>query len=256
MLQRGLLVFDQDETLARGGEFAFEVDDALAGGIEMFLDGAARFARGTALGRFLFELPFELGDVRLARLELLGGLVARAFERAACLAGELEIAAQARGVRIELRRLALDLVELAAQFVIGRALLLEAAGERQGLRLLGLERAQGGIEGQDQPVEGLLEVVELADLAAGVGQEVAQHFVLFADARPGIDRRFAGGRLALGIATQWHGWQRDDLVGAALRFAAENVRQLRHVTLPELTLRSHEFRSWYRKLTYYTPVPM
>src|SRR6185312_754400 len=169
----------QNETLARGGKLALEIDDALAGDVEVLLDGAAGFARGAALGRLLLEPTLDLGDVRLSRFQLLRGLVARAFERAAGLSRELEVAAQTRDLRIELRRLALDLIELAAQFVIGRALLVEPAGERHGLRFLGLERPQGRVEGQDKFVEGLLELVELADLAAGVGQKVTQHLVLF-----------------------------------------------------------------------------
>ncbi len=111
-----------------------------------------------------------------------GHLEARAFERAALLARQFEVLAQPLGFDFERGRLLLDLVEFLAQRLVGGARFLQHAGQAERLRLFLLERTQGGVERDDQLVEGLLEFVELADLASGVGQQIAQRFVFLADA--------------------------------------------------------------------------
>jgi len=79
--------------------------------------------------------------------------------------------------RFERGRLLFDLVEFAAQRLVSRARLVEHTGQAERLRLFLLERAQRRVERRDDLVEGFLEFVEFADLAAGVGQQVAQNFV-------------------------------------------------------------------------------
>src|SRR6185312_10124669 len=96
------------------------------------------------------------------------------------------------------------------------------------LRFFLLERAQRGVERGDQLVEGALEVVELADLAPGIAQQVAQGLVFLAHTRANRGQIFGAVVLAVTVAI---GRPLAGLV-VAFAFAAKKIRQLRHDRTP------------------------
>jgi hypothetical protein len=160
---------------------------------------AVRFAERTALRSFLRQLALEFGDLHGAGGNAVEQFDARAFQATVGFARQFKVLAQLLGFAFERGRLALDLVEFGAQRVVRRPRFGEHAGKAQSLRLFQFERAQCRIERRDDLVEGILEFVEFADLAAGVAQQVAQGFVFLAHARAGIGK-ILGGDIAAGIA--------------------------------------------------------
>src|SRR5664280_2341883 len=130
----------------------------------------------------------EIGDLAAADGDFIGEFQARAFERAVRFARQFEVDAQFFGVRFERGCLFLDPVEFGAQRLVGRARLVEHAGEAQRLRLFLLERAQRAVERRDDLFEGFLELVEFADLAAGIAQQITQRLVFLAHARTDVGK--------------------------------------------------------------------
>jgi hypothetical protein len=161
----------------------------------------------------------------MAAGNFVGEFQTRTFERAVRLARQFEVDAQLLRLGFNQGRLLLDLVEFGAQCLVGRARLVEHAGEAGGLRFFLLERTQRCVERLDDLVEGFLELVEFADLAAGVGQQVAQNLVFLAHARAVVGEIPDGGVIAVAISTP----------GAGLATpAAEQFRQLYKATYTEL----------------------
>src|SRR5664279_818074 len=178
----------------------------------------------------------EIGDLAAADGDFIGEFQARAFERAVRFARQFEVDAQFFGVRFERGCLFLDPVEFGAQRLVGRARLVEHAGEAQRLRLFLLKCAQRAVERRDELVEGFLELVEFADLAAGIGQEVAQNLVFLAHARADVGETLDGMMAAIAIFAP----------GADLTaLAAEQIRQLRHDKAPNPTPRVYFTRLLY-----------
>src|SRR5262249_539011 len=97
------------------------------------------------------------------------------------------------------------------------------ARQAQGLRFFLFERAQRAVERGYQLVECRFEIIEFADLAAGVGQEVAQNLVFLAHARADVRQVFdADGVAAVPVSATAR------FVGPGPAFPAKKVRQLRH----------------------------
>jgi hypothetical protein len=190
------------------------------------LQGAAGLAQSTALGGFLRQLALELGDLGNTGGDVVAEFEARAFQPAVGFARQLEILAQLFGLGFERRRLAFDLVEFGAQRFIGRARLLQHAGQAERLRFFPFQCAQRAIERRDDLVEGFLEFVELADLAAGVGQQVAQDLVFLAHARADVGKILDVDMVAVAIAALVAQAGRK-LVGFAA-LPAKQIRQLSH----------------------------
>ena len=71
-LQRVLLVVEQRQLLAGGGEFAFEFADALLGGVELILQGALVFDQAAALRAFVRQLALEFDDLGVAGGNVVG----------------------------------------------------------------------------------------------------------------------------------------------------------------------------------------
>jgi hypothetical protein len=173
--------------------------------------------------------------MRVAGVDVVGEFAARAFQRAAVLARKLEVFAQALDFGLERGGLLFDLVEFGAQRLVRRAAFVEHALEAEAQRLFLLERAQRVVERNDDLVEGKLEIVELADLAAGVGKKMTQGLVFFADARSDVGDVFKVARVV--VATQ-AGPRRTRLWAPA----AKQTRQLTHdFGLPRRTLRVHAY---------------
>lgn len=174
------------------------------------------------------QLMLDLGDLRATRGDFAGELDLRAFQSAIRLARQFQVDAQFLGLRLGRGRLFLDLIELGAQGLVGRARFVQHAGEAERLRLFLLKRAQRRVKGRDDFIEGFLEFVEFADLAADVGQQIAQDFVFFADARADVGEILA---VMLAIAvTAVH--------ASGFAFAIEQIRQLSHDKVPHLTPQS------------------
>ncbi len=175
------------------------------------------------------------------------------LERAALFARQFEIFLQPFGFRFQRGRLALDLVEFGAQRLVRGARLVQHAGEADRLRFFLLERTQRGVERGDQFVEGLLEIVELADLAAGIGQQAAQFLVFLAHARADVGQIFDADMAAVAVAVRGARRQR-----AGLALAAEQIRKLRHdKRLPTRTPQNSTRQSTcLALLRYYIPLLM
>jgi hypothetical protein len=119
---------------------------------------------------------------------------------------------------------------LTAQRLVSGARFVEPAAEIERERLFLLERAQRRVERLHQLLEGLLEVVELADLAAGVAEEIAQGFVFLAHARADVGESLdADGGAAVAITG---GAERGESVADGVALAAEQIRQLCHDKAP------------------------
>src|SRR6187397_2182854 len=168
------------------------------------------------------ELPVKLGSVCTQRVEIVGQLQPRAFESAICLTRKLKVLAQLFDFGLKRGCFPVNLVELGAQGLVGRAGLGQHARQAQGLRFFLFKRAQRAVERRHQLVEGRLEVIEFADLAPGVGQEVAQDLVFLAHARADIGQVFNGDWVAAVAVSACQ------FVGPRQAFAAKKVRQLRH----------------------------
>jgi hypothetical protein len=188
--------------------------------------------RASPSERLLRQLPFQFGDLSGAGRDVVRQFDARAFERAVRLARQLEILAQLLGFAFERGGLAFYLIEFGAQRVIGGARFRQHAGQADGLRLFLLERAQRRVERLNDLVESLFELVEFANLAAGVAQKIAQGFVFFAHARADVGITFDNDRAAAAMAVPAVGvgaGTRRIPVGVGLTaFAAKNIRQLSH----------------------------
>src|SRR5579884_3959708 len=227
-LQRLALVLQQRKLAAQLAELGLELGDALFRRGELLLALGARLGRGLALRDLLGKLAPEGRDLRSAGRELVGKLQIRAFQRAVGLARQLELLAQLLRLGLEPRGRLLDLVEIGAQRLVRLAQVLKRGGQAQPLRFLLLERAQRLVERADQAVEDLLEFVELADLAAGIVEEIAQRLVLLAetDADVGKALGFGASAIAIGVGEHRQGAR---LVGARFAtLAAEQLRQSCH----------------------------
>ena len=69
-LQRALLVFEQGQFFARGGEFALETDYALLRDIELVLQCPTGFGNRPALRGF--QLTVEFVDLRVTGIQVVG----------------------------------------------------------------------------------------------------------------------------------------------------------------------------------------
>ena len=171
VLQRAFVVLKQRQLLARGGKLAFQFAVELLGGVVLVLQGAAALAQRAALRGLLRELAFKLGDLRVARRDVVGQLAACALQAAVGLAREFEVFAQLLHLGLQRGRALFHLVEFGAQRVVGGARLVEHAGQAQRLGFFLFERAQRRVERRDDLLEGVLEFVEFSNLAPGVGQQ-------------------------------------------------------------------------------------
>ena len=195
-LQRALLVFEQRQLLARGGEFAFELDDALFGGVELVLQRAPVFAQRAALRGFLRKLPLELGrSARCAREISLDSSMPRAFQRRGSISRASSRSSRSFSTSASSAvALLLDLVEFGAQGLIGGARLPPACPTGSRVCDFSCSSARSVVlNGATILSKAVLELVEFADLAAGVGQKVAQRLVFLAHARADIGQIFNAG---------------------------------------------------------------
>jgi hypothetical protein len=71
-LQRALLVFEQGQFFARGGEFALETDYALLRDIELVLQCPTGFGNRPALRGFVRQLTVEFVDLRVTGIQVVG----------------------------------------------------------------------------------------------------------------------------------------------------------------------------------------
>ena len=225
-LQRAFFVVEQRQLLARAGKLAVELDVALLGDVVLLFEDAAAFGQRTALRAFLRQLAFDLDDLRVARVDFVGQFKARALQAAVRLARQFEILAQLLHLALQRDRLLLDLIEFRAQRVVGGTRLGQHVRQAGRLRLFLFQRAQGIVERGDDLFEGVLQIVQFADLAAGVGEQIAQRLVLLAHARADVGHAFDADVFAVAVAVacagQWPG-------GVCLsRLAAENLGKLSH----------------------------
>ena len=166
----------------------------------------------------------------MAAGNFVGEFQTRTFERAVRLARQFEVDAQLLRLGFNQGRLLLDLVEFGAQCLVGRARLVEHAGEAGGLRFFLLERTQRCVERLDDLVEGFLELVEFADLAAGIAQQITQRLVFLAHARTDVGKILDDVVVAVAVTAP----------GADLAaLPTEQIRQLRYNKAPDPTPRVH-----------------
>ena len=185
-LQRALVVLEQHDLVARGREIGFQKADPLVRHGALVAQRLIVLAEGADLGRLPFQMPLELDDLGALARELVGQLGARALEIAHRLARKVQLVAQPLILALERRGFLLDLAIFDLERLIGRPHLAEIAPQGNVLGLLDLERPQSLVRGLHDLDEGILEFIELVDLAASVDEEVAQGLVFLAEAHPHI----------------------------------------------------------------------
>jgi hypothetical protein len=90
---------------------------------------------------------------------------------------DLQFVAQPLDLRLACHAAATEIVEFAAQRLVAGAHVGQRAAQADVVGFFLLQCAQRLVDRVDQLAEGILEVVEGADLAAGVDQKVAENLV-------------------------------------------------------------------------------
>ncbi len=117
-LKGALFVFQQGKFLARGGELAFKLYDALLGRIELILQRPARLRDRSALRRLMCQLTVELGNLGALSFDFIRQFQAIAFQSAIGFTRKLQFFAQPFDLCFCCGGLSFDLIKFGAKCLV------------------------------------------------------------------------------------------------------------------------------------------
>ena len=150
-------------------------------------------AQRAAIGGLLRQLALEIGDLRTRRHDFAGELGLVTFEPARGLLRQRQFPAQLLAHAFQFGRPLFERAEFGAHALVAGAKLRQRVAQANIVGFLLFQRLQRRADGLDQVAEGVFEVVERADPAIGIDQQVAQRLVLLAEAGADVGQcRLAG----------------------------------------------------------------
>ena len=181
------------------GALAFQLDDTLVGGGRVIGEGVVLLGQEPRARDLLRHLALEVGDLGAGDSQLVAQFALGDLGAAGLLLDDVELVAEPLTFGFMGRGALAEAVELGAQRLVALAHLVEGAAQADVFGLFLLEGAQRLADRVDQLAEGVLQVVERADPAAGIHKKLAENFVLAADAGAHIGPAF-GPFLRLGLS--------------------------------------------------------
>jgi hypothetical protein len=172
--------------------FGLQFDDPFVGGVGVIEQNLVCLAQRPAVGRLLRQLALQVGDLRARGHDLAGELRLVCLQPARRLLHQGQFAVKHFARTFQFRRPFFECAVVTAQAVMTGTKLRERVAQPEVLGLFLFERVQRGADGLDETAEGHFQIVERADAAVGIDQQIAQRLVVLAHARTDVgEGRFA-----------------------------------------------------------------